>query len=414
MKVAIITDTFLPQTNGVVTSICSQIKGLVEKGIEVVVIAPGEQLKKTSYEGATVYYVQSKAISLYPGYRVAWPYHTYASLPTILKIENPDLYHIETPMPLGVTGLWWSWMFNKPVLSTYHTHLESYSAHLIKGRMKGLAEFAFGKQVMPWLRVYAHYNETIIVPGREMEKMLNNHGIKNTTVITNGFDSEKFSKQKYQDIRKKYKIPKNSKIILYLGRISFEKKIDILLKAFKTINDEDENAYLVIVGSGPSLEKTKEEVREMGLNNVIFTGYVEDKYLASFYKQCDVFASASDTETQGIVFVEAMSFGKPVIGPNKLGAKDTITDGKNGYLFEAGNFKDLAGKIKKIIYNKTLSKKMGIASKKMVKIYSNEKSIKKTVALYKKTIKKWEKRPISKIESFKNMFHKLKDSFHNL
>ena len=384
MKVAIITDTFLPQTNGVVTAICNQATELVKKGIEVVIIAPGERTKLEYYNGAKVYYIRSRKTKIYSGYRVVWPDQMYNTLLTILEIEEPDVYHLQTPMTLGVSGLWYARKFKKPVFATYNTHIESYAAHLTRGNFKFIVEKTLGKST--WSYLYFFYNlcNKTFVPGKEMEKELIKKGIKNTVVLSNCIDKRKFQVKKFFDIRRKYKIPKKAKIVLHVGRISFEKRIDVLLKAFKKIEREQDDVYLIIVGSGPWLEKLRGLSNSIGLKRAILAGYVEDKYLPSFYKQCDVFASASDTETQGIVFAEAMLFGKPLVGCDKLGAKDMIADGKNGYIFKCGDYTDMADRILAILRDEKTKKKMGKFSKKMSREFTEEKFIKTLLKFYKK------------------------------
>jgi 1,2-diacylglycerol 3-alpha-glucosyltransferase len=196
--------------------------------------------------------------------------------------------------------------------------------------------------------------DKVIAPTDEIKKILKENGFKGVEVLPSGMDLEKFKVNRIKDLRKKFKIPKNAFVFIYFGRVSFEKRLDVLMKAFKMI--EDDRTYLVIAGTGPFLKKFEEMGREIGIKNIRFTGFVPDEDLVSCYRMGDVFVSASDTETQGLVFVEAMACGLPVIGSDVGGSKDMIKDGKIGFLFKAGDENDLAEKMKKIMDDRTREK----------------------------------------------------------
>jgi 1,2-diacylglycerol 3-alpha-glucosyltransferase len=171
--------------------------------------------------------------------------------------------------------------------------------------------------------------------------------------------------------------------VLYVGRISFEKRLDVLLEAFRMI--ERRNRALVIVGTGPYVSELKELTAALEAKNVIFTGYVKDACAA--YRCADVFASASDTETFGMTFVEAMHAGLPVIGVRRLGAKEVITP-KCGLLVEPGSPGELGRAIEKILENKQLRESMAKEAPKRAMQYSIEKSVRKTVVLYRELLRR--------------------------
>ncbi len=384
MKVAIFTETFLPNKDGVVTSILSTIKALRERGIEVVVFTPGDETKLEVMDGARVYYIKGRPFRPYPDYKVVNPTKLAIRLLTLLEIERPDVYHIMSPFSFGVFGLVFARKFRKPTVGTFHTYLEEYTGYLFNGRFREGSKKILGTPSWVYFRTVFNRCNLTIAPTKELASVLKKKGFKRVKALSNPVDFDKFKGVKLKDIRKKHKIPKDAILLLYVGRVTFEKKLDVLFDALKEINRRD--VYLLVVGKGPFLKQYKKYVKENEIKNVKFVGYVKDEDLGSYYNSCDIFVSPSDTETQGLTFVEAMYFGKPVIGANKLGVKDLIRDGKNGFKFRPGDPQDLKSKLEKLISSKSLRAKMGKKSKQYSKMYSKEKIVGSLLRIY-KTIK---------------------------
>ena len=381
MKVAIFTDTFLPQTNGVVTSICNTIRELHRRKIDVIVFAPGKTTHMEYYDGARIYMFKSRPLKFYPDYLLVNLNELVIKVRTLLDMEAPDVYHLQDPFVMGFVGMYYAWRFKKPLIGTYHTMHEEYAGHLSKGKYKKLMQYLFGKTSWSYMRTFFTRCGITIAPGAQVANILGEHGIKNVKVVPNGIEFSRVRNNKTFDIRKKHHIPKDAKIILHLGRISFEKKIEILLKAFKEINRGD--VYLLIVGSGPSLKNYENLAKGLGIKNVIFAGYVDDNLISSYYRESDVFAMPSDTETFSIVTLEAMAAGKPVVGPDYLGTKDLIIDNYNGLKFNRGDYIDMAAKISLILYNPKLKSKLGQNARTFSERFSIEKTTKQLINIYK-------------------------------
>lgn len=177
---------------------------------------------------------------------------------------------------------------------------------------------------------------------------------------------------------------KGKKIILYLGRVSFEKRIGILLESLKKLKGK--NWHMLVVGSGPQLDNYKQQAQNLGIHNITFTGFIEKRHIPAAYMASDVFVSASDSETFGLTFVEAMACGVPVIGVNKLGPKEIIDSGINGYLVHAGSSLQLAKHIDLLLKNELLRKKMGQAAKTKSREFSLEKNVSETMDIYEKLL----------------------------
>lgn len=352
MKIGIFTDTFVPQKNGVVTSICELTKALKKKGIEVVIFAPGRSTKKEDWLGVKVYRIKAYPFMFYPGIYVAGL--DLIKVCDELVKEEIDVFYIQDPFPIGFLGKHFAMKTKKPMLGIMHTRYDEYAPHVFKGVPKNMVRLFLRKPSWSYLKTFYMEFDKVIAPTDEIKKILKENGFKGVEVLPSGMDLEKFKVNRIKDLRKKFKIPKNAFVFIYFGRVSFEKRLDVLMKAFKMI--EDDRTYLVIAGTGPFLKKFEEMGREIGIKNIRFTGFVPDEDLVSCYRMGDVFVSASDTETQGLVFVEAMACGLPVIGSDVGGSKDMIKDGKIGFLFKAGDENDLAEKMKKIMDDRTREK----------------------------------------------------------
>lgn len=379
MKIAVFTETYKPQKNGVVVFL-SDFLPVLSKKHEVVLFAPGGKKLKVEKVNRNfkIYWVPADDFPFYEGYKICKI--TGTEIKEILEREKPDVIHMHAPVLMGLKTLYVSKKLGIPTVATYHTHFPDYVPHLFKGMLQEpFTEFT--KEPVKKLISYCFSRVDITTaPTDELKKELESYGISNVTHIPNGILFKKFKGADKRKFMKEYEIPANKPIVLYVGRISFEKKVDCLLRAFTRIP----NATLVIVGTGPSFEKYKELTEHLKLKNMIFTGFVKDEMLPSAYSSADIFVSASDTETFGLTFVEAMNFGIPVIGVNRLGAKEVIQDGKNGFLVEPDNESQIASAISKLLRNPQLRKKLGSQGKKDAKKYDMNEVSKEFVEIYKK------------------------------
>lgn len=388
MKIALFTETYLPQMDGVVSYLSGAIK-LLSRNNEVLLFAPGEgplEIEQVSKK-IRIYRMPSTPLPFYKGYRITAM--KYRTISRILEKEKPGIVHAHAPVVLGCQGLTAAKRKNLPTVITHHTHFPDYTTHhMFYGRLPGplnkLNVFTV-KKIIKY--VYTNAN-VVIAPTKELVEVLRTYGVNNAIYLPNGVDLKRFKKEpaKETEFRKLYGIPKNKKIVLYLGRISSEKRLDCLLKAFKRIEKND--MLLLLVGVGQHLKKFRKLAKNLGIENVLFTGFVKDEYLNAAYGCADMFVSPSDTETFGLTFVEAMQMGLPTIGVSRLGAREIVDNDKTGILVEPGDVEALAAAIKRLFEDDRLRKRMGRNARKRAKKYSLEKNVKKTLDLYKKMIRK--------------------------
>lgn len=385
MKIAIFTDTYLPQINGVVAYIHDAIE-VLSKNNEIVLFAPGQGPMRTQYVRGNfkIHWIPSIPFPFYEGYRIASM--DYSRISAILKEEKPDIVHAHAPINLGLQGILSARRKRIPTIITYHTHFPDYAPHLLNGKLpkplRKLTEYTAKKFVK-----YTFRNADIVTaPTMELVGELRSYGLRNVEHLPNGIDMRKLSSspKAVSAFKKTNHIPKGRKIVLYLGRISFEKRIDVLLEAFGMMERKD--AVLVIAGGGPYIQNFKDLAQTMGLKGVIFTGFVRDEQLGAAYACADVFASASDTETFGLTFVEAMHMGCPVVGVRKLGPKEIIGDGRAGLLVEPSKPRELAKAIDRLLSDKSLRERMGKAGRMTAKRYTIEASVGMTMRIYKRLL----------------------------
>jgi glycosyltransferase involved in cell wall biosynthesis len=209
-----------------------------------------------------------------------------------------------------------------------------------------------------------------------MKRELERHGIKKKVLfISNGVDLKKF---------RPVKVRKTGKTLLHVGRIGYEKNIDVILKAFKLLLKKDSSARLVIAGRGPDLEKLKSYARRLGIDkSTRFLGPVAHDSLPKLYSSADVFVTASTIETEGLVILEAMACGLPIVGVDALAVPYIVKHGKNGFVAKPYKTKEIAVYMKKLLGDAALRSRFGKESLKIVKRFSLESTVDEFERTYK-------------------------------
>ncbi|MCD6512438.1 MAG: glycosyltransferase [Thermoplasmata archaeon] len=357
MKIAWFTETWLPVYDGVVSSLLTFKNELERRGHEIYIFAPGEENR----DDRNIFYYKGWKYPRYPDYRIISP-SSLLSKRTLRIIDkiSPDIIHSHTPGILGLHALLAARHAGKPLVFTFHTFLQD-STYFFSEGMKD----AVSQAVDRWFSWYISKCEYVIVPSKYVAGLIKH---ENVEVIPTGIDIKKFRRKK-----KKGK----EKMVLHVGRVVREKNIDVIIKAAPLIL-ENQNATFTIVGKGPALNELKEMVLDYDLNEYFnFTGFVDEETLLDYYASADVFAFPSTYETQGIVALEAMASGLPVVGANARAIPEFVIDGVNGYLFEPGNHVEMAEKIL-MAFSSDLSE----GARMMAERYSISKMTDKLLALY--------------------------------
>lgn len=316
MRIALFTETFLPKVDGIVTRLRHTVEQLQKQGDQVLVVCPDGGLRE--HKGAKIYGVSGIPLPLYPELKLAIP---RPSIRRVLEKFQPDLIHVVNPAVLGVGGIYYAKVMNIPLIASYHTHLPQYLQHYNLAAFEGIL----------WeLLKLAHNQASLnLCTSTAMVEELTNHGIERVDLWQRGVDTDMFQPHlasRQMRSRLSGGFPE-APLLLYVGRVSAEKQIEEIKPVLEAIPE----ARLAIVGDGPNRLALEEYFSGTATN---FVGYLQGLELASAYASADAFVFPSRTETLGLVLLEAMAAGCPVVAARSGGIPDIVTDGVNGYLFD--------------------------------------------------------------------------------
>jgi 1,2-diacylglycerol 3-alpha-glucosyltransferase len=353
LNIAFYSDSYLPAVDGVVTSMLEFKRELERRGNKVYIFSSAQLRDKKMYESRNVFLHTGLRFKPYPQYSVAlFPY--YSSMPGQLKRLEIDVVHAQTPFMMGFTGLLAAKLGRYPLAGTFHTMINSSSLSDYYPKNRTLRNF-YSTYLWKYTKFFYKSCDVTIAPSDAVASMLRRHQIGNVQVVPNSVDTKRFSPRvSGERVRKRLGISSNEQVVLYVGRMSKEKRIDVMLKAAKLLIKKRSGIRFVVGGTGPQLESSKKLAMRLGIaDRVTFLGFVEHDELPKVYAASDLLCLPSHKfETQGIVAIEAMASGKPVVGSNDLALKDLIKSGKNGEKFTSLDYADCARKIDKVLNNK--------------------------------------------------------------
>ncbi|MGJ9383676.1 glycosyltransferase family 4 protein [Salipaludibacillus sp. CF4.18] len=318
MRIAIFSDTYSPEINGVARTLKRLTDYLDQVGIEYKLFVPENQLSTPDI--TSVERLASIPLLLYPECRLAFP--NMNLLKQSLHDFSPDLIHIVTPFNVGLYGLYYGKKYNIPMVASYHTHFDEYLDYYHLPLLK-----TWYWRYMVW---FHRSFEKLYVPSISTRDKLYKHKIHSEIdVWGRGVNNQFFSPaNRTIELKKKYGI-KEKNILLYVGRLSAEKGVQIALDTFHSLPPTlYHQTHLIIAGDGPLLNQLKQANQE----KVTFTGFLEGEGLAEVYASSDLFIFPSSTETFGNVVLEALSAGLPVIGAKAGGVQHLIDHDTTGFL----------------------------------------------------------------------------------
>jgi len=317
VRIAFFTETFLPKVDGIVTRLTKTLPHLVEAGDEVMVFCP--EGAPDNHAGAQVVGVPALPLPLYPELKLALP---RPAVSEALERFRPDLVHVVNPAVLGLGGIWLAKTRNLPLVASYHTHLPKYLEHYGMGMLEPLL----------WELLKAAHNqaELNLCTSTAMVDELAAKGIEHTALWQRGVDTELFRPELANAAMRARLHGGHSdtgNLLLYIGRLSAEKQIERIRPVLEALPQ----ARLALVGDGPHRQQLE---RLFEGTATTFVGYLAGDELASAYASGDAFVFPSSTETLGLVLLEAMAAGCPVVGANRGGIPDIVSDGINGCLYD--------------------------------------------------------------------------------
>lgn len=322
MRILMISDVYFPRINGVSTSIQTFRNEFVAQGHHVTLIAPAYDLSNDVEDW--IIRIDSRHIPFDPEDRMMKFKKIIHIIPR-LKTECYDLIHIHTPFIAHYAGVKISKALNIPSIITYHTLFEEYLFHYIPFLPKQFLR-AFARH---FSRNQCNQVQSIVAPSTVIVDLLKKYGVHQAIeIIPTGINNEHFKNGDGNKFRTKFNIPANKKVLLTVSRIAFEKNIHLLIDAVCAIKAKLPEIYLVIAGEGPAKKTYIQQAEKLGLNDYIkFVGYLDrGNELIDCYHGADIFVFSSKTETQGLVLLEAMAAGTPVVSVAAMGTKDILTN----------------------------------------------------------------------------------------
>lgn len=307
MNIGIFTDTYFPQVSGVATSIKTLKNELEREGNQVYIFTTTDpHVDKDTYEH-NIFRFSSIPFISFTDRRIAVRglFQAYE----IAKELNLDIVHTQTEFSMGMIGKFVAKNLNIPCVHTYHTMYEDYLHYVANGKLLKPVHVKEGTLA------FCYHLAGVIAPSDRVLDKLTEYGVKcQMRIIPTGIDVGMYAKTVDDDIRAKYGIAQDAPLMLSISRLAYEKNITEIIKLLPEIVRQVPTVKLMIVGDGPAKEDLEQQVADLKLeDHVIFTGEISNDHVNAFYQAANVFVSTSESESQGLTYIEAMAAGLPVV-----------------------------------------------------------------------------------------------------
>lgn len=382
MKILMISDVYFPRINGVSTSILTFRRELEQAGHTVKLLVPDYNFL-TDHE-ANIIRVPSQYLFFDPEDRMMLP-RKVLKLKKKLAREKFDIMHIQTPFIAHYAGVRLAKKLGIPRIETYHTFFEEYLHHYLPFVPKFIWRFI----ARSFSRSQCNNLDRLVVPSSAMATILKDYNIKTKMeIIATGIDLEKFSGGDGERFRKKFGVEKKGPTLVYVGRIAHEKNMEFLIEATARVRQQIPDIQFLIAGEGPAKSHLETKSKKMGLAETVrFVGnFSRRQDLLDCYSTGDAFIFASRTETQGLVVLEAMALGVPVISTAVMGTRDVLADGQ-GALIAKEDVEDFSQKIIQVLKNPEISARLKETGQSYIQSWSAPTMANKMIRLYEQVIK---------------------------
>lgn len=358
MRIAYVTDTYLPETNGIVTAIARHARSLAARGHQVLIVCPryGDD-DPGSEPDVTVARLRAVRAPSNPDTRFA-----PGCLPAVLrhlKDFGPDLVHVHTPLPIGVAGIVAARVLRRPLVETYHSYVPGFMqyaavTHLL--RLDRKPHRYDDEAWSAWALTRLLYNraDLVLAPSETLCRVLAEHGVRPAVRYqSNGIDLSEFPPKTDWSLRKR---------VLHTGRLGYEKSVEVVLEAFARFAAARPGWELRLMGDGPAAPYLASVAETLGISHLVRReGFVSRDRLAQAYREADLYATASTIETQGLVLLEAMASGTPVVGVDALAVPEMVRDGRNGIIVPPFDAERMAASFVRLADDEPLRERMGRA-----------------------------------------------------
>lgn len=323
LKVAVVTETYPPEINGVAMTLGRLADGITTSGHRACIIRPRQKQESADPHAENLLLTPGLPIPRYPELRFGLP--AVRRLHDAWHMSRPDIVHIATEGPLGLSALMTARRLDIPVISTFHTNFHRYSRHYGIGWLQGSIE--------RYLRWFHNHTLATFVPTPGLAAQLTHRGFRNVGVLSRGVDTQLFHPgRRSSALRASWNAREHDPVVIFVSRIAPEKNLDLALQAFAALRRHRPDAQMIFVGDGPLREKLARQHPECH-----FVGTRRKEDLAQHYASADLFLFPSLTETFGNVVGEALASGLPVVAFDYAAAHDLIVSNDNGRRIPLGD-----------------------------------------------------------------------------
>ncbi|MGH8585604.1 MAG: glycosyltransferase [Gammaproteobacteria bacterium] len=381
MRIALFTDTFLPQVNGVVRSVVTTANELVRRGHAVAVFTM--DVSRIEGEGPQGELDQRVQVFPFPSFTLPGFRHIQARFPTIarplakLRRFRPDVIHLHTIFTVGWEGVACAKVLGCSLVGSHHGFLAEYLSNF-------RLDYPVIKRLLRrYLAFFYNRCSLVITPARALERELLEHGLRRPVhVLSNPIDLGRFSTTVHKAaLRARFGMDRPTAV--HLGRLVDQKRVDVVLEGFARLRSGGFDAALMIIGDGRERPRLETLARSLGISDrVVWTGMLHGAPLVERLAACDVFISASTTEVQPLAFLEAMALGLPAIGVRAGGVPELVSDGRSGCLVTPDDPEALAQAMRKLFTDDTLRGALGDGAREVVKSFEAGRVVAELVGVY--------------------------------
>jgi 1,2-diacylglycerol 3-alpha-glucosyltransferase len=297
-----------------------------------------------------------------------------------LPSDGLDVVHIHTPFVAHYAGAWFARRTATPCIATYHTFFEEYLHHYVPVLPRKIGRFV----ARHFTRSQCRDVDALIAPSEPMREVLEAYGVQTPIhVVPTGLPADRFRAGDGAKFRREIGVPDDQPLLTYVGRVAHEKNIEFLVKVFERVRARIPGAVFVIAGEGPARESLRQLVARMGLaDHVRFVGYLDrNTTLLDCYAAGNVFVFASRTETQGLVLLEAMAQGTPVVSTAELGTKFVLKDGA-GALIVPERVEEFAEAVSRVLEDRVLQRTLAVSAKEYSQTWSSLRLAQRLAEVY--------------------------------
>ncbi len=344
LRIALVTETYPPDINGVSLTLQRIVEGLKEMGHEVLMVRPRVPAVVAGLDEHSIF-VKGMPIPMYPDLKLGFP--AKRALVKLWTFRRPDVVHIATEGPLGWSAVQAAKKLRLPMTSDFRTNFHAYSAFYGFGWLKSA--------ILNYMRKFHNATDCTMVPTHELEQALSTLGFQRLAVVPRGIETTLFDPtRRSESLRRSWGADPDTVVLLSVGRLAAEKNLETTLRAFESVKTQNVSVKMVFVGDGPIREKLARRCPE-----AIFCGVKRAEDLATHYASGDIFVFPSVTETFGNVTLEAMASGLPVVAFNCAAARQLIQSDATGILVDMGEEQKFITAVIRLALDSELRSKFG-------------------------------------------------------